>query len=109
MANNKKEEKKPIGKPIDYSITHREMKFSDLVKLSVKEDAFLLSFTQKHPENDNAICIAEIVLPPKVAASLGSILMAHALRYQEVYERRIMPKSVVVEEKKTGNEPEPKA
>jgi hypothetical protein len=106
MSNEKKEEKKPTERLIDYSLTHKEIKFSDSVRLIIKEDAFLLSFNQTHPGNDNPICIAEIILPPKVAASLGSILIANALRYQQTYDRNIMPKNVEVEEKKIINESE---
>ena len=101
MANKKEE--KPIDKSIDYSITHKEAIFSDQVKLAVKEDAFLLSFMQTHPASDELICVAEIILPPKVAASLGTILVSNALRYQDKYDRKIMPANVKVEEKKPGN------
>ena len=98
--SNEKEEKKPTERSIDYSVTHKEIKFSDLVRLTIKEDAFLLSFAQMHPGSDNPICVAEILLPPKVAVSLGSILISNAIRYQQTFDRHIMPKNVEVEVKK---------
>lgn len=100
----KKQEKRPSDISIDYSITNKEIKFSDLVKIDVKKDGFLLTFTQRHPASDEATCIAEIILPPEVAVSLGTIILNHAIKYENMFKMKILPKSVKIEGAKKKKE-----
>lgn len=89
---------KKKGPPkIDYSFTKKEIKFSDFVRVISKKDAFLLTFAQRHPESDGVTCVAEIVLPPEIAAKVGTLIFKHIIQYEEQHQVKISPKGLKIE------------
>ena len=90
-------EEKRKNPQIDFSLTKKEIKFSNRVRLSSGKAGFLLTFAQNHPDSEEALCIGEIHLPPLVAGSLASILMAHVANYEKKYNTKITPPGLQLE------------
>lgn len=93
-------EEKKKRRNIDYSLTKKEIKFSDMVRVGSGKNGFLLTFAQTHPETEELNCVSEIYLPPKVAGSLAQIIMAHVVNYEKSFNIKITPPGIQIEEAK---------
>ena len=100
-------EEKPVKPRINFLPGSETIHASDFVRIRSNESGFYLYFCNADPDEKGAVkCQTQVFLPPKVAASLATLLLYHASMYQEKYKTRIIPESVNIQ---TEEKPESKS
>jgi len=69
-----------------------EIRWADMVRVKFAEEKFLITFAQVHPDRDEYTVMSEIILPPKVAQSLSTVLSGAVADYDKIYGQVSKPR-----------------
>jgi hypothetical protein len=88
----KQRAKKIKQKTFIYPFGREEIRWADMARVKFAEEKFLITFAQVHPDKDEYTVMSEIILPPKVAASLSTILSSAVADYDKIYGQASKPR-----------------
>ncbi len=75
--------------PENVEVTH----YSNLVIISFNEDEFILDFARVMPGNRNPRIVSRIVLNPKNAKRLASLLLSNVSEYENRFGVIVLPET----------------
>ena len=75
--------------PENVEVTH----YSNLVIISFNEDEFILDFARVMPGNRNPRIVSRIVLNPKNAERLASLLLSNVSEYENRFGVIVLPET----------------